>query len=199
MRRMEIDIHVARSAPRADARSGVVRVRRARVEDADALVRLRAVMFTAMGMDVGPPEAAWWEAAKEWFVGRLAVPGEFAAYVVDDPELGVVSVAVGDCDRRAPGPTSPSGLYGHVSNVCTDPRRLRLGYARACLEALLGWFEAETEARVVNLNATADGGGLYRALGFDTPRHPALQLRLTGHIPSASPVSSVSTVTASGG
>lgn len=188
MSRMEIDMPGARSAP--------VRVRRAGVEDADALVRLRGVMLASMGVDVGPEDAAWREAARLWFARRLAEPGEFAAYVVDDPELGVVSNAVGACDRHAPGPGNPSGVHGHVSNVCTDQRRLRLGYARACLEALIGWFESDTEVRMINLNATPDGGGLYRALGFDAPRNPALQLRLTGHIP---PAPSVSTVTASGG
>jgi hypothetical protein len=46
------------------------------------------------------------------------------------------------------------------------------------LEALLAWFRDETEARVVNLNATKDGIDLYRSLGFTDPRHPALQVRL---------------------
>jgi hypothetical protein len=30
--------------------------------------------------------------------------------------------------------------------------------------------------RVINLNATERGMGLYRSAGFDAPRHPALQL-----------------------
>lgn len=52
------------------------------------------------------------------------------------------------------------------------------GHARACLDALLAWFAEDTGARVVNLNATADGAGLYRSLGFAAPRFPALQLRI---------------------
>ncbi|WP_411977562.1 hypothetical protein [Streptomyces brevispora] len=63
-------------------------------------------------------------------------PDEFAAFLVDNTELGVVSCAVGS-----------SGLQGHVSNVSTDPRRRRLGHARACLDALLAWFEQETRVR----------------------------------------------------
>jgi ribosomal protein S18 acetylase RimI-like enzyme len=174
-----------------------IRVRRAGVADAAALVRLRALMLAAMGVDVGPEDARWRGAAEDWFAERLAATGEFAAFVVDDPALGVVSNAVGACDRHAPGPTDLVGLHGHISNVSTDPRRLRRGYARVCLEALLDWFAADTGARVINLNATPDGDTLYRSLGFGAPRHPALQLRTGGgHIRV---VHSVGAVTASRG
>jgi GNAT superfamily N-acetyltransferase len=157
-----------------------VTVRRATVADVEALVRLRGVMLAAMGTRTGGDDAPWRARARTWFAERLAATGEFAAFVVDDPELGVVSNAVGACDRHAPGPANLSGLHGHISNVCTDPRRLRRGYARACLEAVLDWFAAETQARVINLNATSDGAGLYTDLGFAAPRHPALQMRLGG-------------------
>ncbi|MBD0740368.1 hypothetical protein BGM09_13375 [Streptomyces sp. CBMA29] len=157
-------------------------VRRATAADADALVRLRAVMLDAMGTRVGGDDAPWRARARTWFTERLAATGEFAAFVVDDPELGVVSNAVGACDRHAPGPANLSGLHGHISNVCTDPRRLRRGYARACMEAVLDWFADETQARVINLNATSDGVGLYTGLGFANPPHPALQVRLDGTV-----------------
>lgn len=155
-----------------------ITVRRAGVDDAAALVRLRGVMLAEMGMVSGGDETRWRSAAGAWFMDRLRGSRDFAAFVVDDPELGVVSNAVGICDRHAPGPTNLSGIHGHVFNVSTDPRCRKLGYARACLEALLAWFQGETEARVVNLNATGDGIGLYRSLGFDAPRYPALQLRM---------------------
>ncbi|ETK34293.1 GNAT family N-acetyltransferase [Microbispora sp. ATCC PTA-5024] len=158
---------------------GPAPARRAVVADAPALVRLRAVMLADMGVAIGGEDAPWRRAAEEWFATRLAGGVDLAAFVVDDPALGVVSSAVGTCDRHAPSPANPSGLHGHVFNVCTDPRRRRLGHARLCMEALLGWFRDETEVRVVNLNATRHGTGLYRALGFDAPRHPALQLRMT--------------------
>ncbi|MCW2876600.1 MAG: hypothetical protein JWQ95_700 [Sphaerisporangium sp.] len=44
--------------------------------------------------------------------------------------------------------------------------------------ALLAWFRDETEADVINLNATGDGLELYRSVGFVVPRFPALQLRM---------------------
>jgi GNAT superfamily N-acetyltransferase len=153
-------------------------VRRADVDDAAALVRLRALMLSEMGMPTDDHGTFWRENTEKWFTQRLRGGQEFAAFVVDDPELGVVSCAAGLCDWHAPGPGHLSGVRGHVFNMSTDPRCRRLGYARACLEALLTWFHDETEARVINLNATDDGMALYRSLGFTEPRNLALQLRM---------------------
>ncbi|MFC4584753.1 GNAT family N-acetyltransferase [Sphaerisporangium corydalis] len=153
-------------------------VRRAVVGDAAALVRLRGLMLEAMGMTVGGEDAGWRAVAEAWFAERLRDKANFVAYVVEDAELGVVSSAVGACERRAPGPVNPAGVHGHVSNISTDPRRRRRGHARACLDAVLGWFREETEVRVIDLNATGDGIELYRSVGFDAPRFPALQLRI---------------------
>lgn len=154
------------------------RVRRAVAGDAAALVRLRALMFQDMGMTIGDGDAAWRAVAREWFAQRLAETRDFAAFVVDDPALGVVSSAVGACERHAPGPANLSGLHGRVFNISTDARCRRRGHARACLDALLAWFRDETECRVIDLNATAHGMGLYRTLGFEAPRFPALRLRM---------------------
>lgn len=152
-------------------------VRRATEADIASLVRLRALMLDGMGVPVGGEDAEWRAAAAVWFAERLREKKAFAAFVVDDPELGVVCGAAGTCDRRAPGPESLGGVRGHVFNISTDPRRRRRGHARACLEALLAWFRDETEASVIDLNATGEGLELYRSLGFTAPRFPALQLR----------------------
>lgn len=148
------------------------------MSDAAALVRLRAVMLEDMGASAGGEDAPWRAAAEEWFGRRLREPEGFAAFVADDPDLGVVSCAAGTCDSHAPGPTNPSGLHGHVFNICTDPRRRRLGLARACLDALLTWYRTATAVRTIDLNATSYGIDLYEAFGFGPPRYPALQLRL---------------------
>jgi len=153
-------------------------VRRAEAADAAALTRLRAVMLSDMGMLPAGADSGWRDKAAAWFAERLGDKDGFAAFVIEDPDLGVVSCAAGVCDRHAPGPGNPGGVQGLVFNMSTDHRCRRLGYARACLDALLDWFRDETEARVVNLNATGDGIALYRSLGFTEPRFPALQLRL---------------------
>jgi GNAT superfamily N-acetyltransferase len=65
-----------------------------------------------------------------------------------------------------------------VFNICTDPAHRRQGYGRACLDALLTWFRTDTEVRVVDLNATPEGAGIYTAEGFGQPAFPTLRLRL---------------------
>ncbi|WP_299538123.1 GNAT family N-acetyltransferase [uncultured Streptomyces sp.] len=155
-----------------------VPVRRATTADIPALVRLRASMLEAMGVDTGGPDAPWREAAARWFARRL--PGDrVAAFVADDPGPGVVACAVGTCDAHLPGPADAGGLHGHLSNVSTDARFRRLGHARRCVEALLRWFEEETPVTAVDLNATEEGAGLYTSPGFAPPRYPTLQGRGT--------------------
>jgi ribosomal protein S18 acetylase RimI-like enzyme len=153
-------------------------VRRAVTADAAALTRLREIMLADMGMLTVDADPGWRAKAESWFARRLDGKADFAAFVIEHPDLGVVSCAAGVCDQHAPGPGNPGGVQGLVFNMSTDPRCRRRGHARACLDALLTWFREETEARVINLNATGDGIALYTSLGFTGPRYPALQLRL---------------------
>ena len=153
-------------------------VRRAVAADAAALARLRELMLSDMGMLAGGADPGWRDKAEAWFTRRLGDKDDFAAFVIEDQDQGVVSCAAGVCDEHAPGPGNPGGVQGLVFNMSTDPPFRRRGCARACLDALLAWFRDETEARVINLNATGDGIALYRSLGFTEPRNPVLQLRL---------------------
>lgn len=152
--------------------------RRATRHDVASLVDLRSTMFAAMGSDVGDHAAAWRGTATLWFEGQLTRPQQFAGFVVDHPVDGVVAAALGICDTRAPSPHDPSGSHGHVFNICTDPAHRRQGYGQACLNALLTWFRTDTEVRVVDLNATPEGAGLYTSEGFGQPAFPTLRLRL---------------------
>ena len=153
-------------------------VRRGVAADAAALTRLRELMLSDMGTLAAGADPGWRDQAQAWFARRLDDKDDFAAFVIEDPGLGVVSCAAGVCDRHAPAPGNPGGVQGLVFNMSTDPRFRRRGYARACLDALLAWFRDETEATVINLNATSDGTALYREAGFTEPRYPELQLRL---------------------
>ncbi|MDH2445238.1 GNAT family N-acetyltransferase [Amnibacterium sp. CER49] len=150
-------------------------VRRAVPADAHALVELRAAMFHALGQDDGPADAPWRTAAGRWFAERLAEETGTAVFVVD-VDGRPVSCAMGLVERRAPSPANPSSTRGHVSQVSTLPEHRRQGYARACLAALLGWFETETGARFVDLHAAPDGAALYRSLGFRDAPNPGMRL-----------------------
>jgi ribosomal protein S18 acetylase RimI-like enzyme len=149
--------------------------RRAGPEDAAAIVELRAAMYRALGDDPGPPDAPWRAAALTWFTRNLASGERTAVFVVDGPDGRPVSCAMGLLEARAPSPTNPSGLRGHVSQVSTADAYRRRGYARACLTALLAWFEADTDSRIIDLHASGEGEALYRALGFRDAPFPALR------------------------
>jgi GNAT superfamily N-acetyltransferase len=135
----------------------VRKVRWAEAADAGDLVRLRAQMLADMGRSVDDDTDPWRASAEGWFADRLGRAREFAAFVVDDPDDGVVACSAGICDFHAPGPGNFTGVRGHVFNMSTFPAHRGRGYALACLAALLEWFRDETEARVINLNATSEG------------------------------------------
>jgi ribosomal protein S18 acetylase RimI-like enzyme len=156
-----------------------VTVRRAGPEDAAALVELRAAMFEAMGSDPGSPDAPWRAAAGDWFARRLAAPDRFAAFVVAEPATGrVVSGAAAECEDQPPGPWNPTGARAHLFNVSTLPDVRGRGHARDCVAAVMGWLREETTVGTVVLSATAQGSGIYRALGFTEARYPAMRLSI---------------------
>jgi ribosomal protein S18 acetylase RimI-like enzyme len=153
-----------------------VRVRRATKQDVAALVHLRSLMFSSIGADIGGQDAAWRLAATRWFLVQLARPQQFAGFVVEHPIDGVVCVALGSCDERAPSPENVIGSHGHVFNVSTELAHRRCGYAQACLTALLSWFHTDTGVRVVDLAATQEGARLYQLAGFRERAFPSMRL-----------------------
>ena len=156
-----------------------IQVRRATSDDAESLVHLRGLMLEAMGNNPGGPDAAWRVMAREWFAGQLASPDTFAAYVVEDPEAGVVAGAAGNVYVHAPNPKDLTTVRGHLYNVSTEPAFRRRGLARASVVALMDWFRDETGVGLVELHATDYGIELYRDLGFIESRYPTLRFRTT--------------------
>lgn len=147
----------------------MITIRAAEPADAAELVRLRRLMFCAMN---GVDEPGSWERdAEEMARRQLTGPGgRFGAFVVDgdlavDGPPHLAACAVGTVEERLPAPGHPSGLFGFVFTVCTDPRYRGRGFARATTEALLDWF-AERGVSRVDLHATDGAEGLYRSLGF---------------------------------
>ena len=145
-------------------------LRRADVRDADELVRLRALMFEAMGDDASAP--GWRSACREALVRRLVQPDRFAAFVVA-VDGSVVSGGVGWVEEHLPSPGQPDGRRGHVASMSTDPEHRRRGHGRAVLQGLMAWF-AELGVGRVDLRATGDGQPLYLSLGFRVLAGPSM-------------------------
>jgi ribosomal protein S18 acetylase RimI-like enzyme len=107
----------------------VTEVRRAVADDARELVRLRGLMLAAMN-GFEPEPGRWQDIAVETLRKRLADPdGPLAAFVIDKPdrpgELAACVVGVIEC--RLGSPDNPSGEFGYVLNVATDPGYRRRG------------------------------------------------------------------------
>lgn len=131
--------------------------------DAQELVRLRDVMFNALGPT---SEDAWQNACVDAFAERLAHDPSFAAFVIGDSTDRLLSCAVGEYARRLPSPRSTAPHIGHVHAVVTDTSQRRRGHGSACLTALMRWL-AERECSHVQLRASQEGHGLYARLGFE--------------------------------
>lgn len=127
-----------------------------------------------------PQPGPWQATAEEMLRKRLADPdGPLAAFVVERPDRPrtLAACAVGAIELRLPGPHNPTGEFGYVFNVATDPDCRRRGYSRACLASLLGWFR-ERGVRKVDLRASDAAVPLYRSLGFELTPEPAMRLSL---------------------
>ncbi|MEU1044503.1 GNAT family N-acetyltransferase [Streptomyces sp. NPDC005897] len=150
-------------------------VRRAVVDDAQEVLRLRQVMIDSMN----PGAATEWQAESlPALRTRLADPdGSFAAFVVDHPERpdALAALVVGTLEYRIGGPDRPAnGLIGYVFSVATDPDARRRGYARACMDELLEWFR-ERGAGHVMLTASPDAEPLYASMGFTHDTTPSMR------------------------
>jgi GNAT superfamily N-acetyltransferase len=160
--------------PGGDPASGVV-IRQATTEDAAALVELRALMFEAMGTDTEQLEHdAWRDAALAWFSRRIGTPT--VRVVVAEVDGQVAAAVVGEVSELIPGPGTPNGSVGVVSNVATFPRYRGRGLAGMVTDDLLRWFSSSTDVTRVDLFATPGGARLYEPRGFVKRAFPGMCL-----------------------
>jgi GNAT superfamily N-acetyltransferase len=153
-------------------------VRRATVEDAEEVLRLRQVMIDSVF--AADPSTEWHAQSLPTVRARLADPdGDFAAFVIDHPERpgALAALVAGTIEYRIGRAGNPHGSVGYVFSVATDPDSRRRGHARACMEALLDWFR-EKGAAHVDLNASAEAEPLYASLGFVRKPDPSMRLHL---------------------
>ncbi len=155
----------------------MIDVRRAGPADADGLMHLRAVMMESIA-GRAPGGGDWQRPGADLLRDRLRREERtLAAFVVDRPGgSGLAACVVGQVDQRLPGPGDPTGLRGYVYNVATDPAYRRRGFSRACMTALLDWFDG-LGIGVVDLRASRAGEPLYASLGFVRTPDPAMRRR----------------------
>ncbi|GLZ80839.1 N-acetyltransferase [Actinorhabdospora filicis] len=157
----------------------MIEARRATLDDVAELVRLRAVMQSAINGEPAPP-GPWMDTSASVLCARFAEPEPtLAAFVVERPgDPGhLASCAVGTIEQRLAAPDNPSGRVGYLFSVATDEDMRRRGYSRACVSALLDWYR-ERGVTKVDLRASVDAEPLYRSLGFIRTADPAMRLSM---------------------
>jgi GNAT superfamily N-acetyltransferase len=158
-----IDQGEAEMKHRKPRQSGID-VRPASEADVPDLVRLRRMMFEAMGVNDSAHLDALDAAAEAYFAE--AVPGgSFQAWLaVTSTGLAVGAGGV-VIDQHPPSPGNLSGQVGTIMNLVTDPHHRRCGIARRIMEVIIKWL-AEQGIQWVSLHATGMGRPLYEELGF---------------------------------
>ncbi|MFJ1708065.1 GNAT family N-acetyltransferase [Kitasatospora sp. NPDC088346] len=128
--------------------------------DADELLRLRVTV-----RDGGPLTEEWRTAFRDDIRERLRTDPDLLAYVVPTGG-GLAACAIGIVHRGYLGPALPTGLWGRIHTVATDPAHQRRGHGRTVTTALVEAFK-DRGCGSVELRATAAGASLYRTLGFE--------------------------------
>jgi GNAT superfamily N-acetyltransferase len=144
--------------------SGGISIRQATVADIPELVRLRRVMFEAMGFDDPAQLDAADISAESYF--SLAIPAdEFLGWLAVTDSGQVVATGGVVIDQHPPGPLNLSGKCGYIMNLVTLPAYQRRGIARRIMQVMLAWLKDRGVQRVT-LHTSDFGKSLYQELGF---------------------------------
>lgn len=148
-------------------------------EDTPEILRLVAQVYWDMHAVYGGPEPktdAHWESLVAASLDRR-LGDDVAAFVVEDADGKICSLAVGRLSETLPSPRRLHVLEGYIEWVGTDRQRRGRGYATAATETLLDWFRSRG-ALSVSVHASKVAESLYVRLGFDDGGPRGLSIRL---------------------
>jgi GNAT superfamily N-acetyltransferase len=161
---------VTSTPPPGTPAAGPGRVRLATAADTDELVRLRRLMFDAMGVDTRNDR---WEGAVAELIPHELAEDRLVAAVVDAPDgaatpagsARLAASGIVQFERRMPGPDHPGTTRAYLSSMSTDPRWRQCGYGTSILARLMECCR-DRGVGVVELHATDVGRRLYERVGF---------------------------------
>ena len=139
----------------------MTQVRAATVDDVDALLELRAIMFAAM--DIHPADN-WQGPCRHILLDGLA-SGDLIGAIAETDDGTIVASAIAAIHRWLPSPSNPSGLKGYLGSTATREPWRRRGIGRRVAQHLIDTLAARGVTEI-ELHATEAGEGMYRSLGF---------------------------------
>jgi GNAT superfamily N-acetyltransferase len=151
-----------------------ISIRQASLADVPDLVRLRRMMFEAMGCD-DPARLDASDVACQAYFAEAIPAGTFHGWLAVTSTGEAVGSGGAVIDQHPPGPGNPSGRIGYLMNLVTAPSYRRRGIARRIMQAMLQWL-AEQGIQRVTLHATDVGRSLYEELGFIESNEMRLRL-----------------------
>lgn len=139
-------------------------IRRADLDDLDAVVKLRLELLREVGnLRSDARSAPLTEATRRYLADKMP-KGEFAAWVAEvDGEIVAISGVV--ITERPPLADNLSGLEGYVLNMYTIPDHRGGGIATALLNEIIAFVKG-TDARRIWLHATPVAEPIYEKAGF---------------------------------
>ena len=145
--------------------------REATPDDAEALVRLGALMYRSVGYDI---HADWTPYAESLVRSRLGL--DLLGVVIDGEGGELASCGLANISPRLPQPGVSATNIAYIQWVSTAPGYQRQGYATAVMSALIDSCDVRG-VRVIELHTTPAGRELYERLGFTVKRaNPAMNL-----------------------
>ena len=147
------------------------RLRRATLDDIDALVHHRLSMFSEMGTPFDAPVIR--QLFRDWLV-KMMPAGEYLAWVCESGAGDIVAGAGITLLKWPPGPSAITAeRIAFVYNVYTEPAHRKRGLARRLMDTVHAWC-AEHGVGAVALNAAPDARHLYESQGYRPAPSPMM-------------------------
>jgi len=151
-----------------------ISIRKATLDDVAELVRLRRMMFEAMGYGDARRLDASDAASADYFSSAIS-GGVFHAWLAETANGKAIGSGGAVIDHHPPDPNNLSGQTGYIMNLVTDPGYRRQGIARRLMQTILDWL-VEQGVTQMALHATQVGYPLYQELGFVESNEMRLRL-----------------------
>ena len=139
-------------------------LRRATLDDLDALVRLRVALMREMGEVATADEASLAEAIRRYLATELPA-GRFLAWVGVAGDGAVIACGGLVFARKPPSPHNHTGREAYIMNMYTAPHWRGRGLAARLFAAIVAQAR-EAGVGLIRLHATEAGRALYERAGF---------------------------------
>ena len=142
----------------------MLNIRRASLDDLDALVQLRLDLLREVGNLKSDDDVPALAKATQRYLTEKIPKGEFVAWVaeVDDRIVGTSGLVLFE---RPPVADNLSGLEAYIMNIYTIPKWRGKGVATTLLREIISFVKG-TAARRIWLHTTEDGKRIYEKVGF---------------------------------